>query len=484
MDKKSNWQEFKAVMDEHRITKLYHFTDRDNLESIIKNGGLYSWMDCDRKGIKINKPGGSLESRQLDSSRKLEDYVRVSFTTQHPMMYVAMRDGRISNPVILEIDPEIIYWKDTCYSNMNATIHRIRPNIGDSLSDFKQIHFQSVKVHKHFDLPEEEQPYFQAEILVKNFIPLEYIKNIGNFGIPIPSKPKALQIKNPYTAQITRNTPTAFIFLIDQSISMQKKTMLYGEEMTMAEAASRIVNNQINELVYRCIKLNDTRHYYDIAVVGYGEKAYSGWEGELAGRGFVSPEELKNHPYTKITTRKETRTRNGVKINEVEQIQWVSAHHDRPWTHYHDAFDYAKRLLEEWMKEHHEKDCYPPTVIHVTDGEFKHATRELVTQKANELKAMFTNDGNVILFNIHFTAQNGCKSVVCPINKNELSGNAYAEALFDMSSLLPERYNLDIARCLNDTRAGRHVAMGINADATTLIKLMDIGTPTNISQNQ
>ncbi len=484
MDKKSNWQEFKAVMDEHRITKLYHFTDRDNLESIIKNGGLYSWMDCDRKGIKINKPGGSLESRQRDSSRKLEDYVRVSFTTQHPMMYVAMKDGRISNPVILEIDPEVIYWKDTCYSNMNATIHRIRPNIGGSLSNFKQIHFQSVKVHKHFDLPEEEQPYFQAEILVKNFIPLEYIKNIGNFGISIPSKPKALQIKNPYTAQITRNTPTAFIFLIDQSISMQKKTMLYGEEMTMAEAASRIVNNQINELVYRCIKLNDTRHYYDIAVVGYGEKAYSGWEGELAGRGFVSPEELKNHPYTKITTRKETRTRNGVKINEVEQIQWVSAHHDRPWTHYHDAFDYAKRLLEEWMKEHHEKDCYPPTVIHVTDGEFKHATRELVTQKANELKAMFTNDGNVILFNIHFTAQNGCKSVVCPINKNELSGNAYAEALFDMSSLLPERYNLDIARCLNDTRAGRHVAMGINADATTLIKLMDIGTPTNISQNQ
>ncbi len=484
MDKKSNWQEFKAVMDEHRITKLYHFTDRDNLESIIKNGGLYSWVDCDRKGIKINKPGGSLESRQRDSSRKLEDYVRVSFTTQHPMMYVAMKDGRISNPVILEIDPEVIYWKDTCYSNMNATIHRIRPNIGGSLSNFKQIHFQSVKVHKHFDLPEEEQPYFQAEILVKNFIPLEYIKNIGNFGISIPSKPKALQIKNPYTAQITRNTPTAFIFLIDQSISMQKKTMLYGEEMTMAEAASRIVNNQINELVYRCIKLNDTRHYYDIAVVGYGEKAYSGWEGELAGRGFVSPEELKNHPYTKITTRKETRTRNGVKINEVEQIQWVSAHHDRPWTHYHDAFDYAKRLLEEWMKEHHEKDCYPPTVIHVTDGEFKHATRELVTQKANELKAMFTNDGNVILFNIHFTAQNGCKSVVCPINKNELSGNAYAEALFDMSSLLPERYNLDIARCLNDTRAGRHVAMGINADATTLIKLMDIGTPTNISQNQ
>ena len=482
MDKKSNWLEFKEILDQHRITKLYHFTDRDNLESIIKNGGLYSWMDCNRKGIKISKPGGGDLSRSLDLKDNLQDYVRVSFTREHPMMYVAMKEERISNPLILEIDPEVIYWSETKYADSNAT--RNDAHVGKGFEDFKCIHFSSVKAHKHFDLPEEEQPYFQAEVLVKNFIPLEYIKNIGNFGIPIPSKPKSLQVKNPYTAQITRNTPTAFIFLVDQSVSMQKKTTLYGEEMTMAEAAARIVNNQINELVYRCIKLDDTRHYYDIAVVGYGEEAYSGWQGELEGRDFVSPEDLKNHPYTRTLIRKETRTRKGVKINEVEQVQWVNARHDGHWTHYHAAFDYARKLLDEWMKEHHEKDCYPPTIIHITDGEFNHASRETVLQKANELKAMFTNDGNVILFNIHFTADLDANSVACPIIKDEMNGNAYAEALFDMSSLLPERYNQDIARCLNDTRPGRHVAMGVNADATTLIKLMDIGTPTNISQNQ
>ena len=105
-------------------------------------------------------------------------------------------------------------------------------------------------------------------------------------------------------------------------------------------------------------------------------------------------------------------------------------------------------------------------------------------QKANELKSMFTNDGNVILFNIHFTADLDAESVACPITKDELGGDSYAETLFELSSLLPERYNADIARCLNDSRPGRHVAMGMNADATTLIKLMDIGTPTNISKNQ
>ena len=482
MEKKSNWMEYIHVLENNGITKLYHFTDRENLESIIKNGGLYSWADCRDKGIVIAKPGGSQQSRSLDTRDGLQHYVRLCFTKQHPMMYVAMSDGRITNPIILEIDPIVVSWENTKYADRNATKNGAK--VGGSLDDFKRIHFQSVKANKHFDLPEEEQMFYQAEILVKNFIPLSCITNISNFGIPIPTQPKKFQSKVPYTAQITRNTPTAFIFLVDHSVSMQQMTTLYGERMTMSEAAARIVNNQINNLVLQCVRMNETRHYYDIAVVGYGVKAYSGWQGELEGRDFVSPEELKKHPFTKIVVRKETRTRKGVQIKELEQVQWVSARHDGNWTHYHEAFDYAKRLLEDWMIDHHEKDCYPPTVIHITDGVFYHASKEEVMQKANELKAMFTNDGNVILFNIHFTPDLDADAVACPIAKSELGGDSYAETLFEMSSLLPERYNADIARCLNDTRQGRHVAMGMNADATTLIKLMDIGTPTNISRNQ
>lgn len=481
MDKKSNWQEFKAVLDEYKIVKLYHFTDRDNLESIIKNGGLYSWMDCERKGIKINKPGGSPVSRQLDSGRNLEDYVRVSFTTQHPMMYVAMKDGRISNPVILEIDPEVIYWNETLYANLNAAKHTIKPIIGPTLSDFKQIHFQSVKVRTHFDLPEEEQPYFQAEVLVKNFIPLEYIKNIGNFGVPIPSKPKALQIKNPYTAQITRNTPTAFIFLVDQSVSMKRITTLNGEQMSLAEAVARIVNNQINELVYRCIKTTEVRHYYDIAIIGYGHEVYSGWNGVLAGRDFVSPEELKNNPFKKIIVKEEKRTRKGTMIKEIEKVQWLEARCDGNWTHVHKALDKAKALLNQWMKEHHDKDCYPPTIINITDGQFTQVTREQVVQQANELKAMFTNDGNVLLWNIHITP-NHLEQVLLPIGKEELKGDKYSELLYDMSSLLPTRYNQAISDIRGDSVDARHVAMATNTDMSTLIQLMEIGTPTNISQ--
>lgn len=479
---KNNYDEFKKLIEQHHITTLYHFTDRENLESIIKNGGLYSWADCEQKGISISKPGGSLDSRNLDKRDNLQNFVRVSFVREHPMMYVAMNDGRISNPVVLEIDPEVIYWQDSLYADRNATKNGAL--VGSSIDDFSQLHFNSFKAKKHFDLDADEQKFYQAEVLVKNHIPLQFIKNIGNFGFTIPSQSAQMQTKTAYTAQITRNTPTAFIFLIDQSVSMQKYTTLYGEEMPMAEAVARIVNHQLNELVLRCIKGSETRDYYDIAIIGYGENAYSGWKGELEGRDLVKPSELKEHPYKKITTKKETRTRKGVKVVEIEEVQWIEAEATEGWTRVHHAFEKAKGLLDEWMEKHHDKDCYPPTIINITDGEFNGATKEYVLQQANELKSMFTNDGNVILFNIHISA-NKAVCVTCPASKDEVSFSSLATTMYEMSSLLPMRYSDRIADLRGDgTPNNRYTAMSINADMSTLIQLMDIGTPTNISQNK
>ncbi len=479
---KNNYDEFKKLIEQHHITTLYHFTDRENLESIIKNGGLYSWADCEQKGISISKPGGSLDSRNLDKRDNLQNFVRVSFVREHPMMYVAMNDGRISNPVVLEIDPEVIYWQDSLYADRNATKNGAL--VGSSIDDFSQLHFNSFKAKNHFDLDADEQKFYQAEVLVKNHIPLQFIKNIGNFGFTIPSQSAQMQTKTAYTAQITRNTPTAFIFLIDQSVSMQNYTTLYGEEMPMAEAVARIVNHQLNELVLRCVKGSETRDYYDIAIIGYGENAYSGWKGELEGRDFVKPSELKEHPYKKITTKKETRTRKGVKVVEVEEVQWIEAEATQGWTRVHLAFEKAKGLLDEWMEKHHDKDCYPPTIINITDGEFNGATKEYVLQQANELKSMFTNDGNVILFNIHISA-NKAVCVTCPASKDEVSFSSLATTMYEMSSLLPMRYSDRIADLRGDgTPNNRYRAMSINADMSTLIQLMDIGTPTNISQNK
>lgn len=478
MPQREDWTRFQAVLDRYNITKLYHFTDRENLESIITNGGLYSWSDCEEKGIQIKRPGGSPLSRQLDIIKDIQSYVRLSFTREHPMMYVAMNDGRISNPVILEIDPAIIAQTTTLFADKNAT--RNGALIGDTFEDFCRIHFPTVKARKHFDVSEEEQPYYQAEVLVKNTIPLAAITNIGNFGISIPSKSKQIQFRDAYTAQITRSTPTAFIFMIDQSVSMGRTTNLNGETITLSEAVARIVNQQINELVLRCVKNSEVRHYYDIAVIGYGEDAYCAWKGELEGRGFVSPEELDQHPYKTITIREWKKTRRGHVVKEVQKIQWVEARHTGNWTHLHKAFDLAKELLDEWMEKYGTKNCYPPTIINITDGEFNGTTKGALLQQANEIKSEFTNDGNVLLWNIHVTPNTG-ERLLFPVNKGELGANEYAKLLFDMSSLLPERYANDVAKLRSVVDDKRFVAMATNTEMSTLIQLMDIGTPTNIS---
>jgi len=183
MDKRSNWREFQAILDEHNIKSLYHYTDRDNVESIIQNGGLFSWADCQERGINISKPGGDDLSHSIEKRCGIDNFVHLAFTDHHPMMAVAIEEGRISNPVILEIDPSILFESETLFSNMRAT--RVNAHVGDTSEDLKQIHFDSALVDNPSDLDAFERPYFQAEVLIKSFVPLGYITNIESFGIPV-----------------------------------------------------------------------------------------------------------------------------------------------------------------------------------------------------------------------------------------------------------------------------------------------------------
>ena len=95
MKRRKDYSKFKEILDKYHINKFYHFTDRSNIESILKNGGLYSWEDCLKKNIYIPHPGGSELSRNLDRKENLQEYVRISICKRHPMMYYAMTDGRI-----------------------------------------------------------------------------------------------------------------------------------------------------------------------------------------------------------------------------------------------------------------------------------------------------------------------------------------------------------------------------------------------------
>ena len=184
-------------LKEHGITKLYHFTDISNIQSIIDNGGLYSWWSCEAKSIKINRPGGSNQSRSLDSYKGLGNYVRLSFTRNHPMMYVAQNDGRINNPVILEIDLSIVNLSTTKFSDRNAT--KNGAIISTGFDGAQHIHFSTVTQRDHFNLIPSEKEFYQAEVLVLEKVPLSYITNIDNYR-PKPVAPKITPKVKPHTS--------------------------------------------------------------------------------------------------------------------------------------------------------------------------------------------------------------------------------------------------------------------------------------------
>ena len=167
------------LLKQNGIRILYHFTDRANIKSIIENNGLYSWKACEQKGITISKPGGSDTSRSLDSYRGLENYVRLSFTRDHPMMYVAKKEGRISDPVILEIDLLVVNRYGTLYADRNATKNGVI--IKEGYEGAKNIHFQTVKRTDYFNIDPAEKEFYQAEVLVKGMVPISCIKNIESF---------------------------------------------------------------------------------------------------------------------------------------------------------------------------------------------------------------------------------------------------------------------------------------------------------------
>lgn len=175
---KNDWEKYQTFLDNNRITKLYHFTDRANIQSIKENGGLCSWGYCRENNIIIPRQGGSETSMVLDQRKGLENYVRVSFVKDHPMMFIAQQDGRIDDPVILEISTDIIFLPETKYAEQNAARNSVNAN--SSFDKFNSIIFPIFK-KRYFNLSDEEKSFYQAEVLVLGKIPSSLILNINNF---------------------------------------------------------------------------------------------------------------------------------------------------------------------------------------------------------------------------------------------------------------------------------------------------------------
>lgn len=431
MKRRKDYCRFKEILEKYQIKKFYHFTDRSNIESIIRNGGLYSWGDCIKKGILIEHPGGSEMSHNLDQQENLQDYVRISICKRHPMMYYAMNDGRIKNPVILEIDTDILYQEGNIFSNKNAV--RSDASKGTDFSNFQTIHFETALRTSQFDIEDAEKEYYQAEILIKNHIPLHYILNISDYIEDDASKDN-VNVRSPYTAQITSDNPTAIVFVLNQSNLTNEEVKYHGEQKPVSQTLCDILNNQLNSIITQNTKEGILHNKYHVSVVGYGDFAYNCLEGNLRNKDFVELTDLKENPITTKKTIKGKKTRNGFIQFESEEPIWIKPRSNNNAC-LHKALERVIGLVEKWISLH--PNSYPPIVIHISGFGYNGIEDSDIIQLANEIKSLHTKDGNVIFANLIFSVVPKEKPILLPNSIMEMGKSVFGEMYFHMSSQLP-----------------------------------------------
>ena len=71
-----------------------------------------------------------------------------------------------------------------------------------------------------------------------------------------------------YAAEISRNNPSCFLFLIDQSGSMADVFGAGDSNRRKADAVADAVNKLLQNLAIKCAKTEGVRDYYHVGVIG------------------------------------------------------------------------------------------------------------------------------------------------------------------------------------------------------------------------
>ena len=277
-----------------------------------------------------------------------------------------------------------------------------------------------------------------------------------------------------YSAEISRDNPTAIVFLIDQSGSMDEK-MVTGK--SKADFVADVLNKTIYTLVTNCTKSDGVRNYFDIGVIGYGGLGVGpGLGGALAGS-IV-------HPITAVANsplRIEDRTRidddgaGGVLERRIKFPVWFEPT-SSGGTPMCGGMTKAAEALVQWCDTH--PNSYPATVLHVTDGASTDGDPESV---ASALQRISTGDGECLLFNLHVSTQQG-GTVQFPSSDATLADN-YGKLLFRISSDLPPH----VSKLAGD--AGYKLTEGakgfmFNADPKDIANFFEIGTRPRLSADR
>ena len=277
----------------------------------------------------------------------------------------------------------------------------------------------------------------------------------------------------PYTQEISRQNKACFLFLLDQSFSMEEP--LGNSPNRKCDELVTAINGWLQNMAIRASGDEGIKDWMDVGVFGYRTDRNatpiieSALLGALAGRTFVSISEIGTHP-ARIDTRNQfipdEQTGEMIEV-PCEVPVWVDpvTEGGTPMCHmlYH-----AHRMLAEWIAQH--PRSFPPIVVHITDGESQDGDP---IPYAEAVKKLATEDGNVLLLNCHLS-MTAADPFMFPSSEQGLP-DELARVLFHMSSMLPDPFVRHAVMEGFQLQPGAR-GMAFNADMVCLIQFLNMGT--------
>ncbi|MBR4994777.1 MAG: VWA domain-containing protein [Alistipes sp.] len=276
-----------------------------------------------------------------------------------------------------------------------------------------------------------------------------------------------------YSQEITRRHRAAIIIALDRSGSMQERIRLGRMMLSKAEAVTMMAGSLITEIIDRCRRIDSLRNYYDVAVVGYSNDEV---EMLLHKDGFISVEELAAMAPEPTTMAVEESMPDGSSaMVEHTLTQWFQPKAEGK-TPMYEAMLHIRDMVEKWCATEQNRESFPPVVINITDGESSDCDDRELTDVCSQIRRVSTSDGNVLMLNIHISANHTLPAMVFPMAEELSHADRYARTLAECSSEMPEVFNEAIMQLKGAGATPPFVGMGYNASIIELLSIINIGS--------
>jgi len=276
-----------------------------------------------------------------------------------------------------------------------------------------------------------------------------------------------------YSQEISRQNKACFLFLLDQSFSMEEP--LGSSTNRKCDELVAAINGWLQNMAIRASGDEGIKDWMDVGVFGYRTDQSanpiieSALLGPLAGRTLASITEIGASP-ARIDTRgqfiPDEETGEMIEV-PCEVPVWVDPVTEGGTPMCHMLYR-AHEILSGWIGQH--PRSFPPIVVHITDGESQDGDP---APYAEAVRKLATEDGHVLLFNCHLS-MTAADPFMFPASEEGLP-DELARVLFRMSSELPDpfvRHAVSEGFQLQPSARG----MAFNADMVCLIQFLNMGT--------